>query len=162
MKTQNIPITSLFFVTLALSLVCLSPLTAQNPRPIECYRSPIVGLWHVQYHGDFEGLESFDQWHSDGQEFESANAALGVLCQGTWAPVGRFGVQQFHTWWDFDPNTGQLDGYYRENQTLTVSLDGQSYDGTFLVREYDLNGNRVAEFTGTLHADRLTVHTPLP
>ena len=70
-------------------------------------------------------------------------------------------MQLFHTWWGFDPVTGALDGYWRENQTLTVSQDRQSYDGTFLVRQYDLNGNRLAEFTGTIHADRLTVNTPL-
>ena len=55
-----------------------------------------------------------------------------------------------------------IDGYFRENQPLTVSQEGQSYDGAFLVRKYDLNGNRLAEFTGTVHADRLTVNTPLP
>jgi len=85
-----------------------------------------------------------------------------VLCQGTWQAVGHSGVQLFHTFWSFDPATGALDGYFREHQTLTVSQDGQSYDGTFLVRTYDLNGNRLAEFTGTIHADRLTVNTPLP
>jgi hypothetical protein len=123
---------------------------------------PIVGLWDAQYHGDFEGIETFEQWHSDGQEFESSNEGLGVLCQGTWEAVGHSGVQLFHTWWSFDPATGALDGYWRENQTLTVSQDGQSYDGTFLVRKYDLNGNRLDEFTGPVHADRLTVNTPLP
>ena len=124
--------------------------------------SAIVGLWYAEYHGDFEGIDTFEQWHSDGQEFESSNEGLGVLCQGTWEPVGRFGVQQFHTWWSFDAGTGVLDGYYRENQTLTVSQNGQSYDGTFRVRKYDLDGNRLDEFTGTVHADRLTVNTPLP
>jgi hypothetical protein len=138
--------------------VALALQASSRPNP----GSAIVGLWHVQYHGDFEGIEAFDQWHSDGQEFESSNEGLGVLCQGTWEAVGRFGVKQFHTWWSFDPATGQLDGYWRQNQTLTVSLDGQSYDGTFLVRKYDLDGNRLDEFTGTLHADRLTVDTPLP
>ena len=123
---------------------------------------PIVGLWDAHYHGDFEGIETFEQWHSDGQEFESSNEGLGVLCQGTWQAVGHSGVQLFHTWWSFDPATGALDGYARENQTLTVSQDGQSYDGTFLVRTYYLNGNRLAEFTGPVHADRLTVNTPLP
>ena len=120
-------------------------------------------MWRVHYYeGGQEVFKSFEQWHSDGQEFESSNEGLGVLCQGTWQAVGHSGVQLFHTWWGFDPATGALDGYWRENQTLTVSQDRQSYDGTFLVRQYDLNGNRLAELTGTVHADRLTVNTPLP
>ena len=120
-------------------------------------------MWRVHYYeGGQEVFQTFEQWHSDGQEFESSNEALGVLCQGTWQAVGHSGVQLFHTFWSFDPATGALDGYFREHQTLTVSQDGQSYDGTFLIRQYDLNGNRLAELTGTVHADRLTVNTPLP
>jgi len=120
-------------------------------------------VWRVHYYeGGQEVFQTFEQWHSDGQEFESSNEGLGVLCQGTWQAVGHSGVQLFHTFWSFDPATGALDGYFREHQTLTVSQDGQSYDGTFLIRQYDLNGNRLAEFTGTVHADRLTVNTPLP
>jgi hypothetical protein len=147
-------------ILLALGCFALALALQANARPTSGL--PIVGLWDAQYHGDFEGIETFEQWHSDGQEFESSNEGLGVLCQGTWQAVGHSGVQLFHTFWSFAPATGALDGYFREHQTLTVSQDGQSYDGTFLIRQYDLNGNRLAELTGTVHADRLTVNTPLP
>jgi hypothetical protein len=141
---------------LALALSCLTCLTAQAGGR-GTHGHPIVGLWQVVYHGDFEGVEAFNQWHADGLEWESSNEGLGVLCQGVWEPSGRFGVRQYHTWWAFDPDTGQLNGVYKENQRLTVSQDGQSYAGTFLVRSYDLNGNRTGEFRGTVNATRLTV-----
>src|SRR5437870_9461876 len=68
------------------------------------------GVWRVHYYeGGQEVFQTFEQWHSDGQEFESSNEALGVLCQGTWQAVGHSGVQLFHTWWSFDPATGALD-----------------------------------------------------
>src|SRR5712692_4413052 len=42
----------------------------------------IVGLWHVTYlnpHGT-EFFQSFEQWHSDGNEIEVADLGPGVLC----------------------------------------------------------------------------------
>jgi hypothetical protein len=45
----------------------------------------IVGLWHVTYllpDGSFF-FQSFDQFHSDGNEFEGAALGPGAFCQGT-------------------------------------------------------------------------------
>jgi hypothetical protein len=106
-----------------------------------------------------EVFQSFDQWHSDGQEFEVAALYPGAMCQGTWVQNGSRSVQLFHTGWNFDAN-GQLAGYFNETQTLTVSHDRQSYDGTWDLKNYDLNGNFVSEDSGTLTASRLTVNTP--
>lgn len=103
-------------------------------------------------------FESFDQWHSDGLEFEVANF-FGLSCQGTWVQKGPRSVQLFHTGWNYDAN-GQVAGYFNETQTITVSADRKSYDGTYVVKDYDTNGNQLDELTGTLHATRLTVNTP--
>jgi hypothetical protein len=65
-------------------------------------------------------------------------------------------VQLFHTGWNFDAN-GQLTGYFNETQTITVSPDRQSYDGTYDVKDYDTHGNQLDELKGTLHATRLSV-----
>ena len=106
-------------------------------------------MWRAHYYeGEQEVFQSFDQWHQDGLEFEVSNF-FGLSCQGTWIHKGPGTVQLFHTGWNFDAN-GQLTGYFNEVQTVTVSVDGQAYDGTFLVRKYDLNGRnrrgRVHEF----------------
>jgi hypothetical protein len=89
-------------------------------------------VWRVHYYeGEQEVFQSFDQWHQNGLEFEVSNF-FGLSCQGTWIHKGPGTVQLFHTGWNFDAN-GQLTGYFNEVQTVTVSVDGQAYDGTFLV-----------------------------
>jgi len=40
-------------------------------------------------------------------------------------------------------------------------VDGQTYEGTWDIKNYDVDGNFVSEQSGTLNADRLTVQTPL-
>ena len=115
-------------------------------------------MWRVHYYeGGQEVFQTFEQWHSDGTEFEVANI-FGISCQGVFKQTGPT-VQLFHTGWNYDAN-GALVGYFNENQTLTVSTHGQNYDGTWLLKDYDLNGNQLDQLTGTLQATRLTVNTP--
>ena len=144
----------------ALALTCFVSLTADAGKGEAPQASAtIVGLWHVQYHGDLEGLESFDQWHRDGLEYEVANV-FGGSCQGVWKPQADGTVKLFHTGWNFDAN-GQVIGYFQENQIIAVSADRETYDGTFVFRDYDLAGNQLDELTGTMHATRLTTDTPV-
>ena len=143
-------------VLIALGLGCLS----LSPAARAGGGSSIVGLWKVVYlSGTVEVFQSFDQWHSDGQEFEVSNI-FGLSCQGTFKQRADGTVKLFHTGWNFDAN-GALIGYFNENQTITVSTDGQTYDGTWIIKDYDVNGNQLDEITGALHATRLTVNTPL-
>src|SRR5262249_8844116 len=67
----------------------------------------IVGLWHVTYTADGQLFyEAFDEWHSDGTEFESANAVPneGNVCVGVWKEVGTQNVHLSHIGWTFDTN----------------------------------------------------------
>ena len=118
----------------------------------------IVGMWSVHYVSTTGGPEvfTFDQWHSDGLEFEGANLAPGAFCQGTYkqAPDGSY--HNYHLAWTFD-STGAPSGYWDENLVVTVSFDGQSYSGTFSQFFYDVNGNFLFENDGTLTATRLNV-----
>ncbi|MBA3607422.1 MAG: hypothetical protein M3429_01100 [Verrucomicrobiota bacterium] len=118
----------------------------------------IVGIWRVVYSGDLV-FESFDQFHSDGLEIEVSNI-LGVSCQGVFKQRADGTVKLFHTGWNFDAN-GALIGYFNQNQRLTVSTNGQNYDGTWVLQNYDVNGNQLDQQTGTVHATRLSVNTPL-
>ena len=62
----------------------------------------IVGLYDVQYTSDFgPKFETYDQWHSDGLEFEVANIAPSVVCQGTWKQTAGRAVQLFHVGFTF-------------------------------------------------------------
>jgi hypothetical protein len=65
------------------------PLSAL-PATGQAASTSIVGLWHVTYSaGGQLFYEAFDQWHSDGTEFENANlpAVLGNVCMGVWKRV---------------------------------------------------------------------------
>jgi len=138
------------FIVLALS--CVLPVARAAAGP------SVVGLWHVFYSEDGSPyFESFDQWHSDGLEYEVANA-FGLSCQGVYKQRGDT-VELFHTGWNYD-STGALVGYFNETQTNVVARGGNTYNGTWDIKNYDLDGNFVSEDSGTLTATRLTVDTP--
>jgi hypothetical protein len=161
MKNRNIHYrTTIPALLLSLALTCLTGATAQPPPRSGggTEGSAIVGLWRVHYSGDFV-LDSFDQWFPGGLEWESANLGLGVLCQGTWIQMPRRMVKLFHVNWNYDAN-GALIGYSYEIQINTVSQDGNSYEGTYDFKDYDVNGNFLSEETGTVTATRLSVNTP--
>lgn len=122
--------------------------------------SSIVGLWHLIY-TDSTGaffLESFDMWHSDGTEYETANfvPAMGNNCLGVWKQVGRRTVQLNHIGWNFNAD-GSSAGYFTLTETNTVSRAGDTYTGSFDYKVYDVNGNLQQEVTGTIAAKRITV-----
>lgn len=156
MKNRNISYPkSVPAVLIALVFSCFS--LSQTAKADNNNDRSIVGLWKVHYfEGSSEYFQSFDQWHSDGQEFEVAGF-FGALCQGTWKQTGRGTVKLFHVGWNFDAN-GALIGYFEETQLNTLSQNGQTYRGTWDIKNFDTNGNFVSEDQGTLTATRLTVH----
>jgi hypothetical protein len=120
----------------------------------------IVGLWHVTY-TQSDGTpfyEAFDQWHSDRTEFENANLppATGNVCEGVWKPIGPQGVRLHHIGWDFNAD-GSSAGTFTLDETNTLARDGSSYRGDFDYKAYDVNGNLMAEITGTQTATRIAV-----
>ena len=143
---------SITFGAILLAFGCLvfSPPAKAEPA--------IVGLWDVHYTSDSGSqFETYDQWHSDGLEFEVANLAPGVMCQGTWKQTAGRGVQLFHVGFTFGAGCPGTDVRFEETQTLTVSLDRNSYNGTYDTRYYDANGNLVCGDTGTLNAAGLSL-----
>jgi hypothetical protein len=153
MKTQSIHHTKIvpaFLIALAFSCLVFSA-AAQTGNP------SIVGLWRVHY---FENgapvFQSFDQWHSDGQEFE-ISSDFGLSCQGVFRQRQDGSVQLFHVGWNYDAN-GNLTGYFEETQIDKVSADSQHYTGTWDTKNFDVNGKFLSEDKGTLRAIRLNVH----
>jgi hypothetical protein len=147
-RTKNI--LPAVLAALGLACFCLSPVVQADEEHGEHGKHSIVGLWRVHYFsGGVEVFQSFDQWHSDGLEFEVSNI-FGLSCQGTFKQRGN-AVQLFHVGWNYP-------GFFRETQALTVSQDGNHYSGTWDVKNYDDNGKFLSEQTGTLRATRLTVH----
>jgi hypothetical protein len=122
--------------------------------------NPIVGLWHVTYtSGGQLFLESLDQWHSDGTEFENAKAVPteGNICFGVWKKTGPRTVQLFHIGWNFDASGNPI-GTFTLEESNTVARGGATYQGTFDYKVYDPDGNMVFEASGTQTATRITVN----
>jgi hypothetical protein len=153
MKSQFIHHTKIvpaFLIALALSCLVFSA-AAQTGNP------SIVGLWRVHYfENGVQVFQSFDQWHSDGQEFEVANI-FGLSCQGVFRQREDGSVQLFHVGWNFDAS-GNLTGRFEETQIVKVSADSQQYTGTFDIKNFDKNGKFLSEDKGTLRATRQNVH----
>jgi hypothetical protein len=122
----------------------------------------IVGLWAVVYTAGDGSLFNltFDQWHSDGTEFESAYlpVAGGNVCVGVWKLTGPKTVRLHHIGWNFDATTSATaNGTFTLDENIAVSGDGQSYSGTFEFKAFDINGGQQADITGTIAATRITV-----
>ena len=157
---------SITFGTILLALGCfvLSPTVQADPLPRptpppRAYGPPIVGLWDVQLFigcGTTPFAETYKQWHSDGLEFESANLAPGALCVGTWKQRASGNVELYHVGWTYGSPPGTV--RFVETETDTVSLDRNTYDGTFEQTFYDEDGNQVGEpVQGCVHATRISV-----
>ena len=157
MKKRNILTT----ILLVLGCFSLSPAVKAADGTRLADGPPIVGLWDVNYTSNITGpsFHTHDQWHSDGLEFEVNSVAPGAMCQGTWELTAR-GIQLFHVGFVFSPD-GVLVGPFRERQMIAVSRDRNSYNGTYDTRYYDTNGNLLFEDTGTMHATRFSVDSPL-
>ena len=91
----------------------------------------IVGLWHVVYTADGKTFnETFDQWHSDGTEFENAwlPPDTGNICFGVWKEVATRTVRLHHIGWLFTPGSipPTASGTFTLDETNVVSRDRKS------------------------------------
>ncbi|HVO46538.1 MAG TPA: hypothetical protein VMT29_09400 [Steroidobacteraceae bacterium] len=125
----------------------------------------IVGLWHTSYtstSGPLPDYQSFDVWHGDGTEFESADIppVVGALCVGIFTQRGRT-VTLNHFGWTWDITGTNPTGSFNLEETLTVSADGKTYSGSYDFRPYDMLGNFEpgGETKGTVTATRITMST---
>ncbi|HTT04410.1 MAG TPA: hypothetical protein VMF64_03910 [Steroidobacteraceae bacterium] len=125
----------------------------------------IVGLWHAVYtatDGTDFNYQSFDVWHADGTEFESADLppVVGALCVGVWEQHGS-SVHLNHFGWTWDTSGTVPTGSFNLILTLNVQPNGTVYQGTFDFRPYDVNGvfQSGAEHKGNVTASRITLGT---
>lgn len=125
----------------------------------------VVGLWHVIYTNDADQSifnDTFDTWHSDGTEFESAflAPASGDVCVGVWTQTGFRSVKLHHVGWLFDPSTptATAANTFTLDEEVTVAPNGKSYSGKYTFKIWNLDGTPTpAEVTGTMAATRITV-----
>ena len=141
-------------------IVANLPFPAPAKNAGESGPGSIVGLWHVTYtSGGQLFYEAFDMWHSDGTEFENANLTPieGNVCEGAWRATKTGTVLLNHVGWSFDSN-GSPNGSFTLTQANVVAHGGNSYQGTFNYKLYDLNGTLQFEATGTQTATRISAN----
>src|SRR6202034_1420004 len=117
------------------------------PVPIDAANPAIVGLWHVIYTNSADQStfnDTFDTWHIDGTEFESAFLAPagGNICVGVWKESGRRSVTLHHVGWLFNPNTplAPATNTFTVDGDITVAEDGRAYSGRFTFKVWNLDG----------------------
>jgi hypothetical protein len=119
--------------------------------------SAIVGLWNVTFTSGGEVVDvAFDAWHSDQTEIlnDYTPPAEGNVCLGAWEQVGFNTYKLKHPSWSFDAN-GNLLGTVVIGEVVKVSADGNSFSGTYTYDIYDVSGDFLEEFTGTIKAARI-------
>jgi hypothetical protein len=134
--------------------------------PFEVGNPTIVGLWHVIYTNSADQStfnDTFDTWHSDGTEFESAYLAPlgGNMCVGVWKPTGFRSVTLHHVGWLFNPSTpaATATNIFTVDEEVTVAADNKSYSGRFTFKVWNLDGSPTPVVaTGTMAATRITVN----
>lgn len=143
-------------------LLQLPPAGSGNPR-----FPTLIGLWHSEFTGapgTGFSYQSFDVWHADGTEFESADLppTLGAVCVGVWKQTGPLSFELNHFGWQWDPGSITPPtpvGSFNLIETINLSPNGLSYTGTFDLRPYDTSGNfePTQEVKGTIASTRVTV-----
>jgi hypothetical protein len=160
-------------VTLAVCLLFAGASAQENDRD---KHNPVVGSWHVTV--------SFDDGRPSVQALYTFNSDQTFTMGGSWP--GLFGPG--HGSWDrrqtndsssidltffrllYTPSetseaTGALNatfnGTLKVQVTLTVSDDGQTLTGSYLLRNFDATGNMRFTVTGGVNASRILVE-PLP
>jgi hypothetical protein len=149
-------------VLMALTLACLPWQTGQGAGRGGGGASggSIVGLWEVTYTSNagnpLSPFQTYQQWYSDGMDIESPSFSPGE-CMGVWKQMASNMVQLYHVGWTIGNPPGTV--RFVLTETISVSLDGNSFNGTYNQTFYDQNGNVVPQFTdtGTTHATRISV-----
>jgi len=125
---------------------------------------PIVGLWRFQFvSGGVVIDQGFTQWHSDNTELmnSSRNPETQSFCMGVWQNMGgsTYKLNHYPISWDQTTSTTTPLGLANIRETVTLAKDGQSFSGTFILNQYDEEGNTLATVDGTITAYRIDVTT---
>ncbi len=137
----------------------------------------IVGMWKVTFiaKGNAGGPPdetvidaAIVQWHPDGTEIMNSGrpAQDGNFCLGVWEKVGFNKYKLNHFALGNDPanapsGIGNPAGPTHIQEAVSLSRDGNSYSGSFILDATDPAGNIGPHIVGVIKATRITVNTPL-
>lgn len=155
--------------------------TKTIPNPLQSME-PITGLYEVFMTSEDPYLppnfvvdHAYSAWHADGTEIMNSGrpAGDGNFCLGTWAQTGprTYQLNHFMLAWVQNVNADGFDidntfvGPASIQETVTLSKDGSSYTGTFVLTQYDTNFNIILPggipIKGTVAGTRKTIDSPV-
>ena len=134
----------------------------------------LVGMWHTKLLlGGSNGPvydEALEHYHADGTHMLISNGlppALGNICIGIYKRIGLRTYKLRHMTWNWSPEMndawgvqGTPAGRFELNMTLRLDESGNSYRGTWTVKNFDVDGNHVPglDAEGVVSGTRITVN----
>jgi hypothetical protein len=122
-------------------------------------KSSIVGLWQIRFVVEGQTIqEAYQAWNVGGTEIHNPNVdpRTGNVCLGVWKKVAPRGYKLSHNVYLYDTN-GNFQGKVHLSEALTLSDDGNTHSGSFVLDFYDPSGNFEFEVAGDVAAERISV-----
>ena len=127
----------------------------------------MTGLWKTVFvaGGAVVNL-GFNTWHSDGTEWALDGGfapAVGNVCPGVWKKTGNRTYRTVHPAFNYDASNTHIVSIFIERMRVTISRDGNSYQGSFTWDSYDFQGNLLpGSVEGRITATRIQVGSAFP
>jgi hypothetical protein len=127
----------------------------------------MTGLWRTVYvSGGVVINVGFNIWHSDGTEWALDSLSppfQGNTCGGAWEQIGRRTYRTVHPAFNYDTAGLNAVGIFIERVKVTLSADGNRFEGKFTFDNYDFQGNLLSpSVAGAVTGTRITVGSPFP
>jgi hypothetical protein len=136
---------SLVAVVAVIAVSAIGAITAAGGTSAQSAGNTLAGSWDVvvDRSAPLSDLRSLQTITSDGLVVEIANGgtALRTSSHGAWERTGGRGYASTMVFFRFNPVTGAYLGTQKINRSMTLSLDGSSYEGVGVSTLYDPVGN---------------------
>ncbi|MEO5923051.1 MAG: hypothetical protein ABIR70_04415 [Bryobacteraceae bacterium] len=119
-----------------------------------------MGLWKIALMAGGNTIDAgYQTWHDDGTELLNSGRPpiTGSFCMGVWEKTGPRSYKLNHFALAWLPSGLMPDGTDNIKMDVQVGRSGDTFSGTFTLDHYDVSGNAVAHFEGTVTATRITV-----
>jgi hypothetical protein len=127
----------------------------------------MTGLWKTVFvaGGAVVNL-GFNTWNSDGTEWALDGGfppAAGNVCPGVWKRIGHRSYRTVHPAFNYDASNTHVVSIFIERLKITISRDGNSYQGDFTWDSYDFQGNLLpGSVAGRIAGTRIQVGSAFP
>ncbi len=132
-------------------------------------KSPsMTGLWKTVFVADGTVVNlGFNTWHDDGTEWAvdgSVPPSGGNVCPGVWERIGQRSYRTIHPAFNYDASNTHIVSITIERLNVSISRDGNTYEGDFTWDNYDLQGNLLSDSSvaGRVTGTRIQVGSAFP